>query len=329
MRSIQLVRAKKNKNDEFYTLYSDVVAELSHYNFKDKIIYCNCDDGHVSNFFKYFVLNFKKLGIKKVICSGFTLTAKMNGVFYYDGGNYIIVKKGEADFRENIELLKECDIVVTNPPFSLFRDYIDLLMEYNKKFLVLGNINAITYNKIFPLIKNNKIWLGYKSLNNDMYFNITDEYKQWLLKNKKEGSAYVIINGVVMGRLASACWFTNLDHGKLHEILELDTMAHNLKFNKNLKKKFENYGITSYPHYDNYDAIEVPFTECIPSDYDGVMGVPITFLDKYNPSQFEILDINPHFFMMQKLGLPKPRQLTLHAIGAKDPYARILIKKVE
>ena len=151
-------------------------------------------------------------------------------------------------------------------------------------------MNAITYKEVFPYLKNNTIWLGYKSLNLDMYFDVTDDYKEWLLENKKEGSAYKIINGIVMGRLASACWFTNIDHGKRHQPLVLDTMEHNLKFNKKLRKKLEkNFGTIAYPNYDNYDAIEVPFTECIPSDYDGVMGVPITFMDKYNPEQFEII----------------------------------------
>ena len=151
-------------------------------------------------------------------------------------------------------------------------------------------MNAITYKEVFPYLKENKIWLGYKSLNQDMYFDVPDERKEWLLANKKEGSAYKIIDGIVMGRLASACWFTNLDHGKRHQPLLLDTMEHNLKFNKKLRKKFESdYGKADYPHYDNYDAIEVPFVEVIPSDYDSVMGVPITFMDKYNPDQFEIL----------------------------------------
>ena len=163
-------------------------------------------------------------------------------------------------------------------------------MEAKKQFIILGNMNAITYKEVFPYLKNNTIWLGYKSLNLDMYFDVTDDYKEWLLENKKEGSAYKIINGIVMGRLASACWFTNIDHGKRHQPLVLDTMEHNLKFNKKLRKKLEkNFGTIAYPNYDNYDAIEVPFTECIPSDYDGVMGVPITFMDKYNPEQFEII----------------------------------------
>ena len=163
-------------------------------------------------------------------------------------------------------------------------------MDGKKQFVILGNMNAITYKEVFPRLKDNEIWLGYKSLNQDMYFTVTDEYKKYLVENKKEGSAYKIVDGIVMGRLASACWFTNLDHGKRHEILSLDTMAHNLKFNKQLRKRFhDKFGIDKYPKYDNYDAIEVPFTECIPSDYDGIIGVPITFLDKYNPNQFEIV----------------------------------------
>ena len=194
-------------------------------------------------------------------------------------------------------------------------------MEAEKQFVILGNMNAITYKEIFPLLKSNEIWLGYKSLNQDMYFDVPDKRKEWLLANKKEGSAYKIIDGVVMGRLASACWFTNLDHGKRHQPLLLDTMTHNLKFNKKLKKKLEkDYGKVEYPHYDNYDAIEVPFVEAIPSDYDGVMGVPITFLDKYNPEQFEIVGLDR--YTVPKEFLVGGRV----AIGGKPTYARILIR---
>lgn len=176
-------------------------------------------------------------------------------------------------------------------------------------------MNAITYKEVFPLLKDNKIWLGYKSLNHDMYFNITGEYKEWLLQNKKEGSAYKIIDGVVMGRLASACWFTNLDHAKRHQMLPLDL-------------GYTYYGHEDmYPKYDNYDAINVDKVSEIPCDYDGVMGVPITFLDKYCPEQFEIVDINPHFFILISQGKEKPKQLTLKKAGRKDPYARVLIKK--
>ena len=194
-------------------------------------------------------------------------TIKQN--LYYQAG----------DFRSDmsIELLKQADIVVTNPPFSLFREYVAQLMKYNKQFLIIGNINAITYKEIFPLLKENKMWIGYKSMNQDMYFNIPDKRKTWLLENKKEGSAYKIINDVVMGRLASACWFTNIDHAKRHQMLSLD-----LKFTY---KGHENI----YLKYDNYNAINVDKVNQIPCDYMDVMGVPITFLDKYCPEQFEIV----------------------------------------
>ena len=240
--------------------------------------------------------------------------------------------QGDGDFRskEVCQLRDEADIIITNPPFSQFRDFLAWIMEAGKQFIVLGNMNAITYKEVFSYIKNNLIWLGYKALNLDMYFNIPDEYITWLLANKKEGSAYKIINGVVMGRLASACWFTNIDHGKRHEYLQLDTMSHNLKYNKKLKKKFETeYGAIKFPKYDNYDAIEVPFTECIPSDYDGVMGAPITFLDKYNPDQFEIIGMESSAgYNAEIVGIPllitgdaRP------AIKGKTTYARIFIKQ--
>ena len=183
----------------------------------------------------------------------------------------------------------ESDIIITNPPFSLFREFLNWILAANKKFIILGNVNAITYKEIFPLLKRNKIWIGYRSLNKDMFFRVPEDYGEYLLKNKKEGSAYRVINGIVMGRLGNACWFTNIDLSKRHEILQLDTKAHNLKFNKKLQKKLKEYGTEDYPKYDNYDAIEVPFVECIPSDYKGVMGVPTTFMGKYNPEQFEIV----------------------------------------
>lgn len=224
----------------------------------------------------------------------FTLTHDVDGSGNVDSDDieFSGYLDGDGDFRsdEVCKLRDEADIVVTNPPFSLFREFLAWIIAGKKKFVILGNMNAIPYKEVFPYLKNNEIWLGYKALNQDMYFNITDEYKKFLLEHKKEGSAYKIIDGVVMGRLASACWFTNLEHGRRHEELLLDTMAHNLKFNKKLKREFEKkYGKIEYPKYDNYDAIEVPFTECIPSDFTGVMGVPITFMDKYCPEQFEIV----------------------------------------
>ena len=323
--------ARNAKNDEFYTQYSDIEAEMNayiEYNpevFKDKTILLPCDDPEWSNFTKYFASNFTRLGIKKLISTSyaqgaankqptifelmsplynpqqhdthgklFTLTRDTdgNGTVDTDDIEFTGYLEGDGDFRSNEvkRLRDEADIIITNPPFSLFREFLAWILEADKQFVILGNMNAITYKEVFPYLQDNAIWIGYKSLNQDMYFNVTDDYKNWLTHNKKEGSAYKIVNGIVMGRLASACWFTNIDHGKRHENLILDTMEHNLKFNKKLKKKLEkDYGKLEYPHYDNYDAIEVPFTECIPSDYDGVMGVPITFMDKYNPDQFDIV----------------------------------------
>ena len=326
-----LKAAKKAKNDEFYTRYSDVEAEMNayvEYNpdvFRDKTILLPCDDPEWSNFTKYFAANFEKFGIKKLISTSyaksagskqltlfeeqsplydkkkhdangklFTLTndANKSGAIDTDDIEFQGYLDGDGDFRsdEVCKLRDEADIIITNPPFSLFREFLAWILEGNKRFIILGNMNAIPLKEIFPHIKNNEIWLGYKSLNTDMYFDVTDEYKTWLVNNKKEGSAYKVIDGVVMGRLASACWFTNIDHGKRHEKLLLDTMEHNLKYNKRLRNTLERqYGAIEYPKYDNYDAIEIPFTECLPSNYDGVMGVPVTFMDKYCPEQFEIV----------------------------------------
>lgn len=326
-----LSAAKAAKNDEFYTQYSDIEAEMNayvEYNsdvFRNKTILLPCDDPEWSNFTKYFAANFERFGLKKLISTSYAKGASNHQVTLFemmsplydeqkheehgklftltrdtDGSGNIDMDdvefsgylEGDGDFRsaEVTALRDEADIIITNPPFSLFRDFLSWIVNGKKEFIILGNMNAITYKEVFPLLKDNTIWLGYKSLNSDMYFNVTDDYKKWLLENKREGSAYKTINGVVMGRLASACWFTNVDHGKRHDTLQLDTMAHNLKFNKKLGKKLKaEYGCLEYPYYDNYNALEIPFTECIPSDYDGVMGVPITFMDKYNPDQFEIL----------------------------------------
>lgn len=293
--------------------------------FRGKTVLLPCDDPEWSNFTRYFATNFERFGLRKLISTSyaqgasnrrltpfeqdsplfdeskhdthgklFTLTHDTNGsggvdVSDVEFSGYL---EGDGDFRsrEVCELRDEADIIVTNPPFSLFREFLGWIMAAKKKFVILGNMNAITYKEVFPHLKDTEIWLGYKSLNQDMYFDVPDDRKEWLLENKKEGSAYKFIDGVVMGRLASACWFTNLDHGRRHQPLMLDTMAHNLKFNKRLRKKLEkDFGEVSYQRYDNYDALEVPFTECIPSDYDGIMGVPITFLDVFNPEQFEIV----------------------------------------
>lgn len=331
MANASLGAAKEAKNDEFYTQYSDIEAEMNayiEYNpdvFRDKTVLLPCDDPEWSNFTKYFASNFERLGLKKLISTSysyssgskqismfemmsphfdknlrdkhgklFTVTRDIDGSGRIDTDdiefNGYLISDGDFRSEEIIKLRDEADIIITNPPFSLFREFLAWVIEGQKQFVILGNINAITYKEVFPLLKENKMWIGYKSLNTDMYFDVPDDRKQWLLENKKEGSAYKIINGVVMGRLASACWFTNIDHGKRHEEMQLMTMANNLKYNKKLIKKFEtDYGKLEYPHYDNFDAIDVPITECIPSDYTGTMGVPVTFMDKYNPDSFEIV----------------------------------------
>ena len=282
-----LHQAKRNKKDEFYTQLIDIENELKHYKdrFKDKVVYCNCDDPYKSNFVKYFIDNFEELNLKKLIASCYKDNTtdlfdpkKLEPSYFleYEGGGSLKPEKlmGDGDFRsqECIELLKKADIVVTNPPFSLFREYVAQLVEYKKKFLIIGNKNAITYKEIFKLIKENKMWIGSTPMSKDIFFDVPEEEAENLIENKKSGSAYRIISGVVKAR-AQAIWFTNLDHNKQHE----DLILH------------KNYNPKDYAKYENYEAIEVSKTKEIPIDYKGIMGVPITFLDKYNPDQFEIL----------------------------------------
>ncbi len=283
-----LNKAKEAKKDEFYTQLEDINNELHHYreHFRGKTVLCNCDDPRVSNFFTYFAYNFEYLGLKKLITTCyknqdidlFSQNKSEKAVYLvYEGdkdGDHIPsadeigVKplKGDGDFRsrECIELLKEADIVVTNPPFSLFREYVAQLMEYEKKFLIIGHQNALSYKEIFPLIMQNKLWLGYGFKGGAGHFISRYEDKA-TAGDHREG----------MIRVSGVNWFTNLDHRKRHEDLIL----------------YKTYSSEEYPHYINYNAIEVSKTELIPMDYDGVMGVPITFMDKYNPEQFEILGI--------------------------------------
>ena len=313
--------ARNNKNDEFYTMLSDIEKEMRYYKdfFKDKVVYCNCDDARESNFFKYFSMNFEHLGLKKLITTGFKADGK-GVVLVYEGdknGNRVVDDEeitvtelqGDGDFRseECIEYLKQADVVVTNPPFSLFRQYVAQLMEYGKKFIIIGNKNAISYKEIFPYIKNNQLWLGVSITSGDREFLIPNDYVTHSpsLHFDEKGNKYLRVPGV--------CWFTNVDNKSRFEPLDL----------------YKRYSFEDYHKYDNYDAIEVGTTAEIPMDYDGVMGVPITFLFKYCPTQFEIIDINPHFFSMVEKGLPKPKQLSLKSYGKKDPYARILIKKIQ
>ncbi len=319
--------ASRAKKDEFYTQLSDIENELRHYkeHFKGKTVICNCDDPRISNFSVYFVLNFRSLGLKRLITTCyknnqpdlFSPSDCERAVFaIYDGTPecnsvedakqipYREFEYSDGDFRspECIELLKEADIVVTNPPFSLFREYIAQLFEYKKKFLIVGHQNAITYKEVFPAIKENKMWLG---------FGFKGGAGHFISKYEDIASAGDHKKGMI--RVSGVTWFTNLDIDKRHEELIL----------------YKHYTPEEYPKYDNYDAINVNKTSDIPCDYDGVMGVPITFLDKYNPEQFEIIDINPHFYAIVAKGLKKPKQLTLRGANKKDPYARILIKQIK
>ena len=284
-----LTLAKNNKKDEFYTQLADIENELRHYkeHFKNKTVYCNCDDPRVSNFFHYFSYNFEHLGLKKLIATCyknqnadlFSQNDSDKAIYLeYNGdknGNKIpdpeeigiVVLSGDGDFRsqESIELLKESDIVVTNPPFSLFREYVEQLISYDKKFIIVGHQNAISYKEIFNLIKENKLWLGYGFKGGAGHF-INTEYEDYASAgDHKEG----------MIRVSGVHWFTNLDIDKRHEDLIL----------------YKKYDKELYPTYDNYEAINVDKTKDIPMDYSGLMGVPITFLDKYNPDQFEVLTL--------------------------------------
>lgn len=315
-----LHRARVAKNDEFYTLYKDVFDELNHYaeTFNGKRILCNCDDPNKSAFWKYFHVNFSALGIIEVISTHYVSGGKSYMISYRGGCDKDITYgdvtpiNGDGDFRsiECSDILNHADIVVTNPPFSLFREYVAQLVSYGKKFIIIGNKTAITYREIFLLIKNNKMWVGNRPIGRELLFTVPEEYEGVLLDSGKVGSSYRVIDGKVYAR-SSAIWFTNVDIPKRHVLLPLHRQ----------------YIESDYPRYDNYDAINVDRVKDIPFDYDGVMGVPITFIDKYNPDQFEIVDMSPYFFELDS-DCKKPKQLSLYNSGRSDPYARILIRRI-
>lgn len=313
-----LAAAKRAKNDEFYTQLTDIEKELVHYKeqLRGKVIFCNCDDPTWSNFWRYFHLNFAHIGLKKLIATHFD-PEKPTYKLEYEGGNDTDVEAGvkteltqNGDFRspECIELLKECDVVVTNPPFSLFREYVAQLMEYGKKFIIIGNQNAITYKEFFPLLKDNKVWIGQSIHSGDREFEIPDTYEVRTKSLRIEGNRRFI-------RVPGVRWYTNMDVKYRHEPLILFR-----RYSDNPNK---------YPRYDNYDAINVDKVSDIPEDYEGVMGVPITFLDKYCPEQFEILDANGYRISdsvpVKKHGLIKDKD---GSIQGKPKYARILIRRV-
>lgn len=322
--------AKSSKKDEFYTQLSDIEKELKHYkdHFKGKVVLCNCDDPRVSNFFHYFSHNFEGLGLKKLITTCyknqnrdlFSEHTSENAIYLeYHGdrdGNKvpdpeeigIVPLKGDGDFRsdESIELLKQADIVVTNPPFSLFREYVEQLIRYEKKFLIVGHMNALHYQEIFKLFKENRMWLGNGFENGNAYFKTPD--------GERYGSGvYNPETGLVKFRNVS--WFTNLEHQKRHEELIL----------------YKKYNAEEFPHYDNFDAIEVPKIKDIPMDYFGAMGVPDTFLAKYNPDQFELIGI-PFGDLGKVIGVTRNHRGRTDIAITKDgksrcPYSRIIIKR--
>ncbi|MBR6487464.1 MAG: adenine-specific methyltransferase EcoRI family protein [Clostridiales bacterium] len=331
-----LANAQKNKQDEFYTMLSDIEQEMKHYraHFKGKVVFCNCDDPYESNFFKYFAMNFNYLGLKKLIATCYVSSPIMytqlalfddmefsyanprqpnkkpykveitevadengDGAFDLDDIKHLLknkknvcsVLKGDGDFRseECLELLKEADIVVTNPPFSLFREYIQTLVQYKKRFIIIGNQNAIGYKEVFPLISENKVWLGASIHSGDREFRIPDHYevRSKSLRIDDKGNRYIRVVGVR--------WFTNLEYEERHEDLVL----------------FKKYSPEEYPEIDNFEGINVSSTADIPCDYYGVMGVPITFLDKYNPDQFEIVGITQSWTGAAKKIYPKQVQI--------------------
>lgn len=347
-----LAKAKDAKKDEFYTQLTDIEKELRHYteHFRDKVVFCNCDDPYESNFFKYFAMNFNRLGLKRLIATCYngspvqgnelllhfdidepneskkiaykieiSEVSDANGdeaidladvrYLLQNDKNVISVLKDNGDFRseECIELLKQADIVVTNPPFSLFREYVAQLVKYEKQFLIIGNTNALTYKEVFKLFQEDKIRTGYTNFNVGMFFAVPDSYEKF----------HHLENGRKMARVSTSCWYTNLPVKKHTEDLIL----------------YKHYTPEEYPTYENYDAINVNTYTDIPFDYEGVIGVPITFLDKYNPNQFEILQCHEPAISINKLKTQanfkefKSRQIVIKGVLCQKTYHRIFIRK--
>ena len=343
-KNTNLNQAKTEKNPEFYTLYKDVEVEMNAYIshdknvFKNKTILCPCDDPEWSNFTRYFAANFERLGIKKLISTSYARSASNKQISLFEQeseqfdkqkhethGKIFVAERGkyeghmnegnlkwqylegDGDFRsdEVTALRNEADMIITNPPFHLFREFIAWIMEGDKKFSVIGNMNSITCKEIFPLIKSDEIWLG------------TTSPKVFIQPDGKEK------------KFGNICWYTNLEHGVRHEPLQLMTMKQNLKYNKKLIKILtKSYCKVEYPHYDNYDALEVPYSDAIPSDYDGVVGVPISFLYKYCPEQFEIVGASEQCGKGFSNGIWRSDSKVSHpTINKQKVYSRILIKR--
>ena len=376
MANESLSKAKEAKNDEFYTQYHDIEKEISaylEYNpdvFRGKTVLLPCDDPEWSNFTKYFAQNFETFGLKKLISTSYAPESKRykfgyvptlfeteaphfdadkskthgkifvldhdvtgDGVINFEDLEWQYLE-GDGDFRsqEICNLRDQADFIITNPPFSLFREFLAWIVEAGKQFLVIGNMNAVTYKEVFPLIKENKMWLGVTNFNTGMYFIVPENFVYApTYKFEREQ------NGVKVNRVPGVCWFTNVEHGRRHQPLPLMTMADNLKFSRHKEIR----GRDNYIHYENYDAIEVPYTDAIPDDYKGIMGVPVSFLDKYCPEQFVIIG-QTQGDSGKELGLkPFPRELKKLNPSLRDgqlyyideggipqkPYARILIRK--
>ena len=358
-----LSQAKAAKNDEFYTQYADIQKEVNayiEYNpdvFRGKTILLPCDDPEWSNFTKFFAQNFEFFGLKKLISTSYAIESKnyksywqptlfetenplynadksrvkgkiftldhdtnTNGRIDIDDLQWHYLE-GDGDFRsaEVTALRDEADIIITNPPFSLFREFLAWIMAGKKQFAIIGNQNAITYKEVFPLIKENKIWIGATGNGSDMVFGVP-EGAQIAEGDRAKAARLGYVGNYT--RLGNSCWFTNIEHGRRHQPLKLMTMADNLKFNKKMK------GQTEYYHYDNYDAVEIPFTELIPSDYEGIMGVPISFIDKYCPEQFEILGATESEGKGFSNGLWKEdSKVAQPLVNGQRVYKRIFISK--
>ena len=367
--NVSLRSARNAKNDEFYTRYEDIAREIDAYYeynhdvFRDKTVLCPCDDPEWSNFTRYFATNFQRLGLKKLISTSYAYSAGNRRLTlcekdspHYDADKHATHGKvftltgngnektttgtddtttrsgstatiefsdyleGDGDFRsdEVTALRDEADIIITNPPFSLFRDFLRWVTDGNKQFAIIGNMNAITYKEVFPLIRNGKVWLG------------TTKPHDFVIPND---NGLIDMNGNDVRKFGNICWYTDIDHGQRHKPLQLMTMEQNLESNKRLRRRLErDYGKIEYPHYDNYDAIEIPFTECIPSDYDGIMGVPLTFLDKHCPEQFTIegsqrwdkSDAVRSVYCGSKETADKDLKTTIHG---RETYDRIFIRR--
>ena len=334
MSNTNLIHAKRQKNDEFYTQLDDIEREMNAYPeydpdvFRDKTVLLPCDDPDWSSFTKYFALNFESLGLKKLISTSYSPSGGHGKVFVLDGENKLQWEylTGDGDFRsaEVTALRDEADIVVTNPPFSSFREFMAWLVEGKVEFAVIGSNNAITYKEVFPLIGDNKVWLGATGNNNDMVFRVPETVEVKDADRKKAARmGYPSTDTEFFTRMGNSCWFTNIQHGRRHEPLKLKTQAENEKYNKRIINN-----PNSYKKYDNYDAIEVPVTAGIPGDYAGVMGVPISFLDKYCPEQFEIIGCSDNGAVDEIIKLSHFKRHNEPYVESKKVYKRIFIRHI-